>query len=219
MGDEGRKDDDEYVFGEHCRRDVGGILGVLDDERFEAFWTALRNECLKIRHGIQTTPNSFSKIAPFDATLTQRVQWLQTNVLNPIGRLKAAIAEENHPHFNHWETYGEVEALNTDELRAELGQLEQKATKLANWLDGERTGEGSGGPLSHNDEIRHYIVFTALEELREHFPEIKLVRGSWDKGVRNMTGVVPDYVRRVFLETTGQNETLNGQLQFAISAL
>jgi hypothetical protein len=218
VGEEGRGTDDKDIFGERCRRDVGSILGFLNDKRFEAFWISLRTECLKIRRGIETTPNSFRKISPFDASLTQRVQWLKTNVLNPIEKLKAAIATENHPHFNHWETYGEVEAPDTDDLRSELNRLEQKAMTIAEWLEGELSGQPAG-KLSHNDEIRHYIVFTALEELRHHFPEIRLVRGNWDKGVRNMTGIVPDYVRRVFLETTGQNETLNGQLQTAISAL
>jgi hypothetical protein len=219
MGEEGGGDDGEEIFGEQCRRDVGDILGVLSDGRFEAFWIALRTECLKIRRGIETTPNSFTKVAPFDATLTQRVQWLNANVLNPIQKLKAAIAVDNHPYFNHWETYGKVEAPTTKKLVAELNQLEIKASQIAKHLNGERTGKGPSGKLSHNDEIRHYIVFTAIHEVREHFPEIKLVRGNWDKDVGNMTGAVPDYVRRVFLETTGQNETLNGQLQFVISDL
>lgn len=210
---------DDRPFDEKCRTEIGKILGVLDDERFPAFWDALVNHCLAIRRGIETTPNSFKNIAPYDATLTQRAQWLRANILNPIDKLKAAIAVENHPYFNHWESYGEVETPVEEEFLIELNKLEQRASNLASRLDGERTGNGPSGKLSHNDEMRHYVVYTAIEEVRDHFPEIKLVRGNWDKGVGTMTGAVPDYVRRIFRETTGQNETLNGQLQFVISAL
>ncbi|MFK5979715.1 MAG: hypothetical protein QM488_12605 [Rhizobiaceae bacterium] len=209
---------DEEIFGEGCRKDIGDILGVLNDERFDAFWSALRTECLKIQRGIETTPNSFKKYAPFDATLTQRVQWLKANVLNPIKKLEAAIDFTNHPHFNHWETYGKIEAPDTPILLAEISILKRKATEMCGWLEGERTGK-HWGKLSHNDEIRHYIVFTALEEIREHYPEMKLSRGNWHKGVGAMTGAIPDYIRRVFLETTGQHEQLDGQIQFATSDL
>lgn len=217
MGGKDPGPDGSEVFGEQCRQDVGGILRILNNDRFPAFWAALRENCLKIRRGIETTPNSF-RIAPFDATLTQRLQWLQANVLNPIEKLKAAIAEDKQPHFHHWEQYGNGEPPATPGLIAELENLERKATEIAEWLEGDRSG-ARWGAHSHNDEIRYYIVFTAIEELRKHFPEVKLTRGNWDEGVRIMSGAVPDYVRRVFLETAGREEQLNGQIQLAISAL
>lgn len=199
------------IFGEVCRKEIGNILGVLSDERFPDFWHSLRTECLKIHSGIATSPNSFKRYAPFDATLTQRVKWLDANVLKPIERLENALRSENDPHFRHWEEYGDCKPLITGGFLTELSALKAKAQNLSEWMKREIDGENAG-KIAHTNEIRSYIVYIAIDAVRDHFPDIKLSRGNWDNKLKVMEGRTPAYVRRVFLETTGRHEALDSKI-------
>lgn len=65
----------------------------------------------------------------------------------------------------------------------------------------------------------HYVVYVCLSELRECYPDLKLSRGNWDKKLKVATGAIPDFVRRVFFETTGNHEQLDGPIQRNIKAI
>lgn len=184
---------------------------MADDETFSYFWNKLRDECLKVRRGVVTSPNGF-RLAPFDMSLTQRKTWLQRKIINPIETLEAALADENGPHFAHWERYGEVEPAAEETLLTNLAELKSKATSLQAAFADEITGD-KAGKITHTHEIRYYIVHVCLSELRECYPNLKLSRGNWDKEIKIATGAIPDFVRRVFLETTGQHEQLDGPMQ------
>ena len=171
----------------------------------------MRTECLKIHSGIATSPNSFKRYAPFDATLTQRVKWLDANVLKPIERLENALRSENDPHFRHWEEYGDCRPLITGSFLTELSALKAKTQILSEWMKREIDGENAG-KIAHTNEIRSYIVYIAIDAVRDHFPEIKLSRGNWDNKLKVMEGRTPAYVRRVFLETTGCHEPLDSKI-------
>jgi hypothetical protein len=199
------------AFDDLCRKEILGILGVADDETFSYFWNKLRDECLKVRRGVVTSPNGF-RLAPFDMSLTQRKTWLQRKIINPIETLEAALADENGPHFAHWERYGEVEPAAEETLLTNLAELKSKATSLQAAFADEITGD-KAGKITHTHEIRYYIVHVCLSELRECYPNLKLSRGNWDKEIKIATGAIPDFVRRVFLETTGQHEQLDGPMQ------
>jgi hypothetical protein len=208
----GRTDEDcAEAFGDQCRKEILGILGVSDDEAFSHFWEKLRAECLKVRRGVETSPNGF-RLAPFDMSLTQRTTWHQRKIINPIDTLEAALANENGPHFAHWEQYGEVEPVADEALLASLAELKNRATRLQAEFADEITGD-KAGKITHTHEIRYYIVHVCLSELRECYPNLKLSRGNWDKEIKIATGAIPDFVRRVFLETTGQHEQLDGPMQ------
>lgn len=210
MGD--RTDEDSAkVFGDDCRKEILDILGVSDDEAFSHFWNRLRAECLKIRRGVEASPNGF-RLAPFDMSLTQRTTWLQRKVINPIETLEAALTDETVPHFAHWERYGEVEPAADEALLSSLAELKNRATRLQAEFADEITGE-KAGKVTHTHEIRYYIVHVCLSELRDCYPNLKLSRGNWDKEIKMATGAIPDFVRRVFLETTGQHEQLDGPIQ------
>ncbi|WP_421360242.1 hypothetical protein [Agrobacterium rosae] len=172
-------------------------------------------ECLKIRRGIITSPNGFEP-APFDASLTRRVEWLTINVINPIERLKTALEDSNRPHFHHWEEYGETSDRDRQPILDELNALRVEAISISRWLESEIDGSVSG-KVRHTDEIRYFVVYTALSALEESFPELTLSRGNWDEALGIATGAVPDFVRRVFLETTGQHEQLDGPIQSVIT--
>ena len=136
----------------------------MEDDRFPDFWNSLRTECFKIHRGIASSPNSFNKYAPFDATLTQRVKWLDTNVLKPIERLESALNAENDAHFRHWEEYGDCAPLVGDGFLEELSAFKEKAQNLKEWIQQEIDGE-TAGKIAHTNEIRSYIVFVAIDEV------------------------------------------------------
>ncbi|MCZ4273378.1 hypothetical protein O4H47_13545 [Maritalea porphyrae] len=209
MGEQNR--DIDQLFGETCRQEIGNILGVLNDECFPAFWDELKSECLKINRGISTSPNAFKKYAPFDASLTQRMKWLNTNILRPIQRLESSLVEENKPHFHHWEDYGESPVEFSSDVLNELTELRTRTESLASWLQQEIDGE-TAGKISHTNEIRSYIVFVAIDTARKHFPNIKMSRGNWDDIKGMMIGRTQDYVRAVFQETTGYFEFLDNKI-------
>lgn len=209
----GKRIDEDYTeaFDDQCRRDVLEILNIPDDETFSHFWTRLRDECLKVRRGVETSTNGF-RLAPFDMSLTQRSTWLQRKIIKPIETLEAALAVENAPQFAHWERYGDVEPVANETLLASLAELKRRANHLQAEFADEISGE-KAGKVTHTHEIRYYIVHVCLSELRECYPNLKLSRGNWDKEIKVATGATPDFVRRIFLETTGQHEQLDGPMQ------
>lgn len=209
----GERIDENYdgAFGNECREEVRVILALEDDQVFATFWNKLRDECLKVRRGIEASPNGF-RLAPFDKSLTQRKTWLQRHVVNPIETLEAALSDENAPHFAHWERYGDDDLHSDTALLEALAELKEKAFLLQREFEDEITGE-TAGKITHTHEIRHYVVFVCLSELRENYPSLKRSRGNWDKELGQSVGPVPDFVRRVFFETTGNHEQLDGPIQ------
>ncbi|MGH1368574.1 MAG: hypothetical protein ACRBCL_08145 [Maritimibacter sp.] len=210
MGERIDENSDE-AFGAECREEIRIVLGLEDDQVFAAFWGKLRTECLRVQRGIKASPNGF-RLAPFDKSLTQRKTWLQRQVVNPIETLLAALSDENAPHFAHWERYGDDDPHSDKTLLDALADLKNKAISLQHEFEDEITGETTG-KITHTHEIRHYVVFICLSELRENYPNLKQSRGNWDKELGQSVGPVPDFVRRVFFETTGNHEQLDGPIQ------
>lgn len=195
------------AFGDECREEVRLILALEDDQVFATFWNKLHDECLKVRRGIETSPNGFH-LAPFDISLTKRKTWQQRQIINPIETLEAALAPENTPHFSHWEQYGDFRPPSREPLLAALAELRKEADILQADFEEEISGEVAG-KISHTNEIRHYVVYVCLSELHECYPDLKLSRGNWDKKLKVATGPIPDFVRRVFLGS--------GPIDFSVS--
>jgi hypothetical protein len=151
-------------------------------------------------------------------SLTQRITWLRRNVLKPIERLEGALESENVAHFAHWEEYGQHVQVNASTLLAELSSLKVRAASLEKWLSDEVEGKSSG-KIAHTNEIRFYVVHVCLWDLKKSFPDFRITPGQWDKDLGQTVGIVPDYVRRVFYETTGQHEQLDSQIQEALKPL
>lgn len=151
------------------------------------------------------SPSAFA-VSPFDMSATQRITWLQRNVLHPVERLESALAHENSPHFVHWEDQlrepqdGNAPVDRVD-LLSGLAALKAQAKDVISKLECDL-----GMKVQTTDEIRFTIVYNAIWDLHDFFPEFPLSRGNWDADLKRMIGILPDYVRRVFLETTGQHE-------------
>lgn len=160
------------------------------------------------------SPSAFA-VSPFDMSATQRIMWLQRNVMHPVERLEIALETQNKPHFVHWEeeslgTRGTFIPEDIDSTLAGLAALRDQAEALIAKL---RVDFRMKVPA--NDEIRFTIVYDAIWDLHDFFPDFPLSRGNWDPEHKQV-GILPDYVRRVFLETTGDHEQLDGPIQLAL---
>ena len=161
------------------------------------------------------SPSAFA-VSPFDMSATQRITWLKRNVLHPVERLESALADESQPHFVHWEDQlrepqDGIAPVDCVDLLSGLAALKAQAKDVISKLECDL-----GMKVQATDEIRFTIVYDAIWDLHDFFPEFPLSRGNWDADLKRMIGILPDYVRRVFLETTGQHEQLDGPIQLAL---
>ena len=140
-------------------------------------------------------------------------------MIGPIETLQQALNDNNAPNFHHWEQYGETQEIADNALLTSLESLKEQAVKIRDLLEGEVKRQVFEDKISHTNEIRFYVVHECLWELRESYPDYKITRGNWDKELGETIGTVPEYVRRVFRETTGQHEQLDGQIQEVLKAL
>ncbi len=163
-----------------------------------------------MRAKIMAMPSSFED-SPFDRSLTKRIEWLTRNVVNPCNKLENALLDQNLPNFEHWEIDTTFEPKVIDNFRQSIDDLKQRADSLVATMQAELAQA-----ISHNSEIKFTIVFDALADLHQHFPEIHLSRGNWYSEVGEMVGVVPAYVRRLYFEITGETEKLDAQIQDVI---
>ena len=160
------------------------------------------------------SPSTFA-VSPFDMSATQRITWLKRNVLHPVERLESALADESQPHFVHWEDQlrepqDGIAPVDCDDLLSGLAALKAQAKDVISKLECDL-----GMNVQTTDEIRFTIVYDAIWDLHDFFPEFPLSRGNWDPEHKQV-GILPDYVRRVFLETTGEDERLDGPIQLAL---
>ena len=147
---------------------------------------------------------------------TQRITWLERNVLQPAERLEAALLPENRPKFVYWEDvlsdqYDDKSPGAKDDLFLDLSTLKYQAKKIIARLELDLEMK-----VQTTDEIRFSIVFDAIHDLRDFYPDFPLSRGNWDSELKQMIGTLPEYVRRVFLEITGHHEQLDGPIQLVL---
>ncbi|MDF1735105.1 MAG: hypothetical protein P1U37_07460 [Minwuia sp.] len=141
---------------------------------------------------------------------------MERNILHPAERLEQALGDENKPHFVHWESElldrrGPYLPQDIDDFSSSLNALRDQVEGLIKTLE---TDVDQG--IKSTDEFRFSIVFDALHDLHEFFPDFPLSRGNWDPELREMIGIVPEFVRRIFLETTGEHEQLDSPIKIAI---
>lgn len=74
---------------------------------------------------------SHLKGAPFPhMTLSKRHEWVDSHLLNPIAKLREALAEDNRPLMSTWPDLGTPEPANKTLLLQELDRLETTAKYL-----------------------------------------------------------------------------------------
>ena len=172
---------------------------------------ALRDELFDVgqhyRRIIETTPCNL-KGAPFDKTLTQRGDWLQTNVVRPTQRLLAALADEQQPWFATWPYEHQFKEFpDRIRLRADLQDVLDFSTQLLANVRGEQ-----GVDAGTNQELRFYIFKDIYAAVHKHLPDFKPKQGVYhevvDERTKRFIDPFPDAMRHIYAEITGRDEQL-----------
>lgn len=181
--------------------------GISDD----AALSALRVELLEIggryRQIIETMPCDLVG-SPFNKTLTQRGEWMKTNVLNPAEKLLAALAEDQRAWFATWPYEHEFDQFpDRDRLRADLEAVVAFSSRLVRNLRGEQAGDAAT-----NQELRFYIFMEIYGAVRRHLPTLTPKQGVYvqldDENTRRRVDPFPDAMRHIYKEITGLDEQL-----------
>ena len=183
------------------------ISKITDDDAL----AALRDELIGIgqryRRIIETTPCDLQG-APFNKTLTQRGDWLQTNVVRPTERLLSALADEQRPWFATWPYEHEFKEF-PDQVRllADLQEGLDFSTQLLTIIRSEQ-----GADAGTNQELRFYIFKDIAAAVRKHLPEFAPKQGVYhelsDEKIKRFVGAFPEALRHIYTEVTGQDEKL-----------
>ena len=173
--------------------------------------SALRDELVVIgqryRRIIETTPCDL-RGSPFNKTLTQRGDWLQTNVVNPTKKLLAALTEDKIPWFSTWpyeheyKEFPDRAALST-ELQDVLAFSERLVAILK---DEQQIGAGT------NQELRFYIFNDVYAAVRKHLPQFtpkqSLYADLKDEKTKRFVDPFSEAMRHIYAEITGLDEQL-----------
>lgn len=136
-------------------------------------------------------------------------------MINPSEKLLAALAPDKRPYFSDWpEEFLSKAGADLESVASQLNCLLDHASELRASLALQRD-QG----ISHLSEMRYDIVFNLVEILREHFPELKLSRGQFDKELGVTIGVIPDFIRAAYVEITGASEQLDAPIQSTLDAV
>lgn len=172
---------------------------------------ALRDELVDIgqryRRIIETTPCDL-RGSPFNKTLTQRGDWLQTNVVRPTHRLLSALADEQRPWFATWPYEHEFKELpDRERLLRDLQEVLDFSTRLLANIRGEQ-----GIDAGTNQELRFYIFKDIAAAVRRHLPDFAPRQGVYHEGldqkIHRFVGPFPEALRHIYAEITGQDEQL-----------
>ena len=142
------------LFSGKVMADIAKSANLTSRDDIDKLAVALREFGLEFRGVLASMPSDFTRHSPFDATLSERVDWLDTQVLNPLHKLLNALEPENRPYFSMW-PHDVVEGLkpNLDELAEGLKVLQLMAQNTVISLVVHRRTK-----LPYNDFLRLRIV-------------------------------------------------------------
>jgi hypothetical protein len=191
-------------------RDIGEILRKSEGKKLREFQAALVNIATKYKIIISETPLNM-RGAPINTSTTRRKEWLDRNVIDPSNRLIAALGEANQPFFSTWPDAGPTDFPEPITFMCSLRQLRDLGVSLKDSLQSDIDNK-----INHTSELKFSIVDDLIATLRDHFPDIKITRGNYDKAVKRQIGTVPAFVDRAFLEITGLREKHDKSLQIIV---
>ena len=177
-----------------------GTLRLADqthDDRIKRLQTRLQEVDRHYRHVIATTPSDLPN-APMNRSLTQRANWLETQVINPLKRLAEALEPAQRPMFSTWpEDLKPPPIPDFDSLRTQLEELAVFADYLWGCLRYQQS-EDAG----HSQEIRAMLVYDVVRALVEIVPEMPPSRGTYDAVDKRYIGSFPEAVIAIYHEIT-----------------
>ena len=201
--------DGNEPFGQEVLQEIAGIAGVADDvDAIERLRVALVPMGREYRRIIAMVPSEL-KSAPGRESHSERLEWLDTQILNPLKRLLPALAENHRYMFSMWPQEVRPHDLPDWQLLVNnLGFLENLARNATLAIAFYRHHELSMGPL-----LRYRIVSSAMAALEHALPDLKPSRGTYDKETKGFNGAYPDLIRVIYKEITGEAEQLDRQIK------
>lgn len=201
--------DGNEPFGQAALQEIAAIAGVADDiDAVEQLRAVLVPMGRAYRRIIAMVPSEL-KGAPGHESHSERLEWLDTQVLNPLKRLLPALAEDRRYMFSMWPQEVRPHDLpDWDLLVSNLGFLENLARNATLAIAFYRHHELSMGPL-----LRYRIVSSAMGALERALPDLKPSRGTYDKDTKGFNGAYPDLIRAIYKEITGESEQLDRQIK------
>lgn len=189
--------------------------GISDECALSALRADLREIGTRYRRIIETTPCDL-KGSPFNKTLTQRAEWMKTNVLNPAEKLLAALAEDQRAWFSTWPYEHEFDPFpDRERLRADLESVVAFSSRLMRNLRGEQREDAAT-----NQELRFYIFMEIYGAVRRHLPGLTPKQGVYvqldDEKTRRRVDPFPEAMRHIYAEITGVDEQLVRAIQMCV---
>ena len=158
----------------------------------------------EIRRIISITPCDLPG-APSNHSHSERLDWLDTQFLNPIAKLEEALDPDNRFMLSLWPEEVIDELMpNFDEALRHLQHLKTLGQNVAINIVQHRYAKLTFGNL-----IRFKIVAGICSILDEHWPSLRPSRGTFDEVSKRYEGHYPAVVREIFLEITGLHEQLD----------
>lgn len=169
----------------------------VSDDQLERLRSLLRPMRAHYRRVMATTPTEFS--------LSQRLEWLDTQVLNPLDKLLVAVGPDNRSMFSMWpEEVDDALLPDLDEVGKHLEHLQLFARNVAIVVAKYRFHDLPFGQL-----IRYRIVHAIADAVAEALPQLKPSRGTYDKETKGFNGIYPDLIRAIYQEITSEGEQLD----------
>ena len=101
------------LFGDAVITKIAKPAKVTGRDAIDKLAVVLREFGTEVRATLASMPSTFIPPSPFDATLSERIGWLDTEVLNPLERLIGALGQDNRAWFSMW-PYDVVSELKPD---------------------------------------------------------------------------------------------------------
>lgn len=196
---------DLELFSAMVMADIAKSANLTSQDDINKLAVALREFGLEIRNVLASMPSGFTQHSPFEATLSERIKWLDEKVLEPLIELLDALEPENRPYFSMW-PHDVVDELkpDLDELAEGLKALQLMAQNtVINLVVHRRTR------LPYDDFLRLRIVQWTAGILDDLAPSLKPSRGTYDRESKKFCGNYPHVIRAVFKEITGEDEPLD----------
>lgn len=180
----------------------------VDQDAITILQAKLRKVGEEYRRIISITPSSL-RGAPSTHTLSQRLDWVDAQVLNPIERLLEALDPENRHLLSLWPEEPDPELIpDYDDIAEGLRSMKLLGQNLAIILAKYRYHDLQPGPM-----IRYNIVAAIAAVLDENLPTLRASRGTFDPNTKRFHGPYPEVMRRIFQEITGTYEQLDALIK------
>lgn len=196
------------LFGHAAMADIASDAGLTDSTQITRLRDRLCSLGAEFRRVISSIPCDLPN-APSNYTHSERLAWVDAQVLNPIKKLLDALDPTNQHMLSLWPNEVVDEIMpDFEEVRRQLESLQLLAQNVAIAIVMHRRTDLPFGPL-----IRFQIVAATAAALDEFVPNLKPSRGTYDATTKQYHGRYPAIIRRVFLEITGLHEQLDRLIQ------